>query len=459
MASVSKETRGGRVTYRIAFVDPNGRRRFVRLPGVQKRDAQEVASRVDAIVSARMAGSSLPPSVVGWLSSLGDTLHAKLASAGLVEERKSATLGEFLEGFITRHAERLDPKTGSPPAPNTITNLRATQRRLVAYFGEDRDLGAITVAEAAAWQQALHRDYSPASVAAFTKKAKQAIGAAVEEGLLAESPFRKLVAGAIRNDDRRAYVDTDDVRLVIDQAPDADWRVLIALARFAGLRNPSETLALRWSDIDWSDGTMRVPSPKTKRHGKPYRVTPIFTELRPYLDEAYLAARDGAEFVVDRYRSADANLRTHFLRLIAKAGLDAWPRPWHGMRASCESDLASKYPLHVVTAWLGNTPKVAADHYLSVLPEHVATASGTASKSDRQALEGRSDRGPAEPMATPRGPARSSTGGGTVPPRNRRNPVLPAVPPSRENRGKHCVSRLFESAAVPPTGVEPVSPP
>jgi hypothetical protein len=34
------------------------------------------------------------------------------------------------------------------------------------------------------------------------------------------------------------------------------------------------------------------------------------------------------------------------------------------MRASRETELAKDYPLHVVTAWLGNTPKIAMKHYL-----------------------------------------------------------------------------------------------
>ena len=36
------------------------------------------------------------------------------------------------------------------------------------------------------------------------------------------------------------------------------------------------------------------------------------------------------------------------------------------MRKSRETELAAVYPLHVVTAWLGNTPKIAMKHYLMV---------------------------------------------------------------------------------------------
>jgi integrase len=29
------------------------------------------------------------------------------------------------------------------------------------------------------------------------------------------------------------------------------WQVILGLSRYGGLRTPSETLSLRWDDIDW----------------------------------------------------------------------------------------------------------------------------------------------------------------------------------------------------------------
>ncbi len=49
-----------------------------------------------------------------------------------------------------------------------------------------------------------------------------------------------------------------------------------------------------------------------------------------------------------------------------RAGLKPWPRLFHAMRASRETELAQEYPIHVVTAWLGNTPRIALKHYLTV---------------------------------------------------------------------------------------------
>ena len=60
------------------------------------------------------------------------------------------------------------------------------------------------------------------------------------------------------------------------------------------------------------------------------------------------------------------NLRTQFGRIIKRAGLQAWPRLFHNLRASLETELLRERPIHVVTAWLGNSPRIALKHYCMV---------------------------------------------------------------------------------------------
>ena len=156
-----------------------------------------------------------------------------------------------------------------------------------------------------------------------------------------------------------------------------NWQMILGLSRFGGLRCPSEVLSLRWADVKWDIGRFVVWSPKTEHHdGKDHRIVPIFPELRVILEEAYrVAKREGSEYVVNGgYREAamgpdgwkNANLRTQFQRLIKRAGLTPWPRLFHNMRASRETELVERFPVQVVTAWLGNTPAIAMRHYLQV---------------------------------------------------------------------------------------------
>ncbi len=135
-----------------------------------------------------------------------------------------------------------------------------------------------------------------------------------------------------------------------------------------------------------------MTSPKTEHHaGKATRTIPLFPELREILAEARELAPDGAEFVVDeKYRKAaqgpagwlNANLRTTFSKIVRRAGLDPWPRLFHNLRASRETELVERFPIQVVTAWLGNTPSVAMRHYLMTTDEHFAAAVAGSSEAD-----------------------------------------------------------------------------
>src|SRR5262249_42160925 len=70
----------------------------------------------------------------------------------------------------------------------------------------------------------------------------------------------------------------------------------------------------------------------------------------------------------------NANLRTTFTKIIKRAGLSPWPKPFQNLRASRETELVEKHPVHVVTGWLGNTPRVAMQHYLMITDEHFDAA-------------------------------------------------------------------------------------
>ena len=73
---------------------------------------------------------------------------------------------------------------------------------------------------------------------------------------------------------------------MIDACPSTEWKTLVALSRYAGLRVPSEALLLRWQDINWETDRMLVHSPKTEHHaGHATRVVPIFAALRPYFGD------------------------------------------------------------------------------------------------------------------------------------------------------------------------------
>ena len=75
--------------------------------------------------------------------------------------------------------------------------------------------------------------------------------------------------------------------------------------------------------------------------------------------------------VFQRYRNKEQNLRTHFKRIIKKAGVEPWVKLWQNLRSSRFTELTDNgFPIQAVTKWLGNTPKIAKEHYLQVTDEH-----------------------------------------------------------------------------------------
>ena len=204
------------------------------------------------------------------------------------------------------------------------------------------------------------------------------------------NPFADVAAQSTVPVERKAYITVEDTEQIITVC-NPTWRLIIALAPYGGLRCPSEVLSLKWSDVNFEAERMTVPSCKTEHiPGKAYRIVPIFANLKPHLDEAFELAVDGAEYVVpgEHLKAAlkpsgwmNCNLRTQFLKIIRRAGLQPWPRLFHNLRASCETDLMASHPIHVVTGWLGNTPIVAMKHYLQVLDTdfEMATRGGVVS--------------------------------------------------------------------------------
>ena len=85
-------------------------------------------------------------------------------------------------------------------------------------------------------------------------------------GWVTGNPFDG-IRGSTQTDDRRKrFISRDTIQKVLDNCPDDQWRLIVSLSRFGGVRCPSETLALRWADVDFASGTIRVQSCKTEHH-------------------------------------------------------------------------------------------------------------------------------------------------------------------------------------------------
>lgn len=376
MASIGNDSNGRK---RILFVAQDGSRKTIRLGKATVKQAEAFKVKVEALVTAKITGS-MDDEVARWVADRDDDIYARFAAVGLVPGRKNQRLREFLEGYAN---DRCDVKGG------TLTVYGHTRRNLLDFFGDEKALRDITAGEADQWRLSLiGQGLSESTVRRRCGIAKQFFRAAVRQKLIPANPFADLKASGQVNTKKMYFVSHEEAQKVLDNCPDAQWRLLFALSRYAGLRCPSEHLALRWNDIDWQAGKMLVHSPKTEHHeGGESRMVPLFPELRGYLTEVFNARKGDNDFVITRYRQSNINLRTGLLRIIKRSGLKAWPKLFQNLRSTRETELAEEWPEHVVTKWIGHTSAVARKHYLQVTEDHFQRAAKRGTESGTQAAQ------------------------------------------------------------------------
>ncbi len=337
---------------------PNGPRQIIRLGRMNAKQAGTIKAMVEAIVGDKLANRPHDAEVSKWLGQLDEKMLGRLRAVGLADGVGLAqtTLGAFLDRYTTMLTIK----------PASRVFYGHTRRNLEDYFGKTRLLRDVTAADADAWRAWLveHEKLSQATVSRRVVAARTMWRMAVRWKLAGENPFVGVKTGHQCNDARKVFITRKDINKIIAEAPDTEWKLIIALCRYGGLRCPSEHYALKWGHIDFHRGTIRVPCPKLEhREGHAFRIVPLFPELRAMLLNAFDEADEGAEYVISKHRMDGMNLRTQFERIIDRAGLTPWPKLFHNLRASRETELMREYDLATVCKWIGNSPAVAAKHY------------------------------------------------------------------------------------------------
>ncbi len=347
---------------RIDFnVQTNGQRRCVRLGHCDRRTAETFCLRIEKLVASKITNTAVDTETASWLAGLNDKVYNRLAAAGLVAGRQPTqqrTLRELLAEY-----KRF---TAAAVKPSTMLAYGHVLRNLQDCFGDKKPLADITAFDADTFRTWLsaHERLAQATRNRRIITARAIFRKAVDWCMVKQNAFANTKGGGQANESRKQFIPAGDIQKVLSACPDIQWRALVVLSRFGGLRVPSEALLLTWQDVNWDAGTMLVHSPKTEHHeGQETRIIPLFAELRNVLLEAFEAAEPGETFVISRYRSGASNLRTQFERIILRAGLKPWPKPWHNMRASRQTELMAAYSLSTACRWLGNSPAVAARHY------------------------------------------------------------------------------------------------
>lgn len=366
MASIIREQSGG---FRVA-VTVGGKRRYIRLTeevgwsnarkfaGYAQRLANHPSRRLD----------ELPKDLAEWMGDLKPEYLEKLALAELAERQNTDAprLASFIADYL---ATRTDVKA------DTRRGLENSRDELLAYFGGNRDMRAITVGDAQEflrWMSSDKRELDngnkgklgPNTAKRRAGRAKQFFAHAVRKGILSRNPFDGLRCRVGGSPERLRFIPAATIEKVLAQITDPEFRAVVVLARWGGLRIPSEIGRMKWGDVNFATKRMLVRVPKLEHiEGKGTRTVPLFPEVEKALLALYSEPFGAEEKVFPRLGHAAMNLRTQFERYILRAGVEPWPKLWQNLRATRATELAEQYPSHVATAWMGHTQAIAEAHY------------------------------------------------------------------------------------------------
>jgi integrase len=378
MATLRKIKGKRGTTWEVLFYLLGMKRPTIRLGRVNQRIADTAKRMIESLVAAKITGHSLDPETAAWVASVSDTIHNRLAQAGLVPPRQDTSPAAHTASCLEDHIERYI-QSRTKLKPNTLRNYKTTKRILVEHFGSAQPLRSIHKGHARDYREWLAGKYAPATVSREIKRARQFFEYAKDCKLIDENPFAGIRAGSQKNTKRKHFVTRELITRVIEACPEAWLKLVVSLARDAALRIPSEIVDLKWSDFDWERNRFTVIVRK-KEHidGHETRVVPIFPELRPHLERVRAEASADAVYVFPDIRSGEQNLRTGLLRVLKKADIPVWPKLFQNLRASRETELMRQEPAHLVHAWVGNSEGVAEDHYLMATDEDFERAAGKA---------------------------------------------------------------------------------
>ncbi len=175
------------------------------------------------------------------------------------------------------------------------------------------------------------------------------------------------------------YLEPAELELVLRAAANPADRVLFLTAALTGLRQ-GELLALRWRDVDWTAGVVRVrrsytrgamSAPKSRRSS---RAVPIADRLGAELERHFQASRfqedDHLVFAHPELGTPrDASkLRKRFAEAVTTAGVR--PIRFHGLRHTFGTQMAAAgAPLRAIQEWMGHRDHKTTQIYADYAPD------------------------------------------------------------------------------------------
>ena len=245
---------------------------------------------------------------------------SKLLAIATGEEMTSYTIESWTAEWLRRK------KRDSSKA--TIARYVGHTEALLSWLGTDRrkkPLESLTALDARRWRESL-QDGGRAgkTVLSYMKDVGAVYRAAIREGLVSFNPFTALeVIDTSDSLDRKPFTG-EEVSLLMKHAPSEEWRGLILVAAFTGLRL-GDAARLSWTSVDLEARRITLVPSKTKKKKREVRI-PIQPDLLAFFESVPIHSDKPDAPVFEKLSTVEigarAGLSQTFNKIMLAAGVD-----------------------------------------------------------------------------------------------------------------------------------------
>lgn len=361
MASLFQVKNGWQTGYRLQ-ISISGKRHSVWLGPVRKSEATTIKLHVEAVLQSHKLRTPLPTETQRWIKELPAELRSRLRPV-LGTDR---TVDEVADLYVAHCEATLKVSTarGNADTANQFAadygsmNIRSISGEQIDIWLGRQNVAASTVGKHVknlrAWFSWLLRSNYIDAVPTIETPSTIGVG-------------------------EKEFIDFDTFQRIIDHfAGDREMQCILALSRWCGLRVASEVCPLLRSSIDLATDRLKIfDTKRTHRQSRAppvIRELPLFAGLRPYVIAMLDLPGRPHDYLLPAIGGQDpervgSRLRNRVNRAQDRLGIPRWPRVFHSVRATRQTQLKELFGEKVACDWIGNTTDVSRRNYELIADE------------------------------------------------------------------------------------------
>ena len=260
--------------WQVAWLDPNGKRRWRSTKTVDRKQAEQTAATFDKALALGLAKKLTP-----------DKAHQVLKE-GLEEVflavNREALPSSTVRDWCTQWLSAKEIETESA----THERYAGILKRFYEFLGPraDKDIGLLRTEDISKFRNALAKDLSVASANLAVKTLRAAMAAAYREQLVERNVAAAVDVIETTTESKRRPFTVAEIQTLLTKAGDTELRGLIVFGLFGGLRL-GDIARLRWDNVDLEEKELTFTVKKTGRR----QTIPIAPPLVNYLVETLSA--------------------------------------------------------------------------------------------------------------------------------------------------------------------------